>query len=114
MNVRYGLYEDSFYAFAKSPIIGTDNRDELGGHSAILDRMGAFGLIGIIPWLLVMIWLSRYNYKQMPHKARDFYLVGLFCFVAMMVLKNMSYFYVWFTFMVLLPCMLTFDVEKNK
>lgn len=113
VDVRYNLYESSVDAFWGSPLIGTNDLDSLGGHSAFFDRLGAFGLLGTIPWVLVFVWLTRFNYKFLQHKARDYYLVGVFCFAALLLLKNMSYFYTWYTFVVLLPCMLTLNVENK-
>ena len=111
---RYELYEHSFNAFIENPIWGGDDLDKLGGHSALFDRLGSFGLLGSIPWVIVIVLFIRFIYKYIPYRARDYFIVGSFCFVALMILKNMSYFYTWFTFMVLLPCMLTFDVENKK
>lgn len=113
VDVRYKLYEVSFDNFLENPLIGTDNIDPEKGHSAFLDRLGAFGLIGIIPWVMILFSITKFNYKYLPYKARDFYLIGIFSFVFLLLLKNMSNFYTWYTYVVLMPAMLTFEVDRK-
>ena len=113
VDVRYGLYQESFDLFLSNPLIGSDNQDELGGHSAFFDRLAAFGFLGVIPWLLVFISIVKFNYKYLPRQARDFFIVGVICFAVLLLLKNMSTFYTWFSFTVLMPCMLTLDVDRK-
>ena len=116
-NVRSEFYKESIDAFWRNPIIGVDDMTFLGGHSALLDRLGAFGLLGTIPWLLCMFLIIIFAYKHIPYRARIFYIIGIICFLLLMVLKNMSYFYTWFTFVVLMPNMLTMNVsgkDNNK
>lgn len=112
--VRMELYSESIATFFESPIVGVDDNTKLGGHSALFDRMGAFGLVGVIPWILFIIVFMKFVYRRIPQDVRDYFMIGAFCFIALMVLKNMSYLYTWYTFMVLLPCMLTLDVERTK
>lgn len=114
IDIRYELYSESVRAFVDSPIVGVNDNTKLGGHSALFDRMGAFGIIGVLPWILFVVVFVRYVYRNIPYYAYDFYNIGLFCFIALMVLKNMSYLYTWFSFMVLLPIMLTLNVDKEK
>lgn len=113
VDVRYGLYQESFDLFLSNPLIGSDDQDELGGHSAFLDRLAAFGLLGVIPWLMAFFSIVKFNYKYLPPRARDFFIVGVICFAVLLLLKNMSTFYTWFSFTVLMTCMLTLDVERN-
>lgn len=114
VDIRFQLYTISFQQFLRNPIIGTDNVDTRVGHSSVIDRLGAFGLLGIIPWVLVFVFITRFNYKYLPYKARDFYLIGVFCFAFMLLLKNMSYFYTWYSFAVLMPCMCSLNVCDKR
>ena len=113
-SVRSELYNESIDAFGRNPIMGVDDRTFLGGHSALIDRLGAFGLLGTIPWLLCMFVLMSFAYNHIPCRARIFYIISAIVFLLLMVLKNMSYFYTWFTFVVLMPNMLTLDVDGKE
>lgn len=57
LSKRIDLYENSIYAFIKNPILGNsiaENTYELGGHSEILDTLGAGGIFAMFLCIAVM------------------------------------------------------------
>ena len=101
------LYGRSIDAFISSPIIGTDDYSLIGGHSAVFDRMGAFGLIGFIPFLFIFILSTRFCRKNMPPSSRWYYTICTICFLALIVMKNMCRLEEWLMYLVVVPSLLS-------
>ncbi len=108
---RYGL---SLSAFMSNPIMGTNNNAEIGEHSAVFDRMGAFGLIGFIPYLLILILSTKCCRINMTLSCRWFFILCTISFTALIVLKNMSRIEEWFMYLVVAPSLLTLKFENQK
>lgn len=107
-DARQNFYKQSADAFFDNVLLGTDNVEALGGHSAILDRLASFGLIGIIPWVLSFILFVRYLYRRIPKEGRSYFIICMICFILMLYLKNMSNFFEWMCFGAIVPAMLFF------
>lgn len=73
--------------FSKSPIIGGG---ESTGHVFWLDRLSMFGLIGIIPWILILISQIKLNLKILSNDYKFYYLVSMLLFVSLGFMKNMD------------------------
>lgn len=58
-------YDASLDLFLDSPLMGTDRPESIGRHSFFLDRLALYGLILIIPLVLVIILNLRKMYKWM-------------------------------------------------
>lgn len=70
---RQEKYNKSFKSFLSSPIVGNRlfNADSIGGHSFILDKLAAYGLIGIVALFLFYIKIIGMFYR--PYKKHPFY-----------------------------------------
>ena len=83
---RQDLYYESLRSFFTNPIIGTN--DEMGNHSVFLDHLGAFGLLGFIPFL-ALLW---YEYKAVAFKIdtqyKYYYMICMLCSFGMFAFKN--------------------------
>lgn len=110
---RGDLYLMSVNAFFSNPIIGTNDKP-LGGHSAILDRLGTLGLLGIIPFILFITSLYKMIKLRIPPGSIIFFYIGLAGFAIMLATKNMSNFYVWLYSMCLLPALILFNANPPK
>ncbi|MCK4545467.1 hypothetical protein KAU43_08000, partial [candidate division WOR-3 bacterium] len=73
--------------FSKSPIIGGG---ESTGHVFWLDRLSMFGLIGIIPWILILISQIKLNLKILSNDYKFYYLVSMLLFVSLGFMKNVG------------------------
>ena len=97
-------YEKTFDAIINNVIIGSDQ--DSGGHSAIFDRLAAIGLVGMIPWLMIIIYQIKFTLKYLRGPIRYYYYIGIFLALLMMLLKNMSNWTMWFFVITILPCLL--------
>lgn len=111
MEGRMSLYTSSVNDFVTSILLGSNNKP--GGHSALLDKLAALGLIGIIPYI-IFIWLQ---FKQMskiiPRKNRLFYYEGFLAGIMMLTFKNMDSWEMWLMMFVMLP-MLTLYLGSDR
>jgi O-antigen ligase len=73
--------------FSKSPIIGGG---ESTGHVFWLDRLSMYGLIGIIPWILIITYQIKFNLKNLNKEFKFYYLISIIAFIALGFMKNMS------------------------
>lgn len=126
-DVRYGLthndatgdvenrneaYVLSFNTFIESPIWGTNDISRIGYHSAIFDRMACFGLLGTVPYIIILIMMIKVCRANMSQTSKWYYVVCTICFVTIILLKNMSRLEEWLMFIVVAPAMLTLDVSE--
>ena len=116
MESREKFYTLSVEAFFESPIWGTNNSSKIGGHSAIFDRMGAFGVVGFIPFILIFILLTYYCRKYISPSNRWYYIICIISFAMLLIVKNMSRLEEWMMVIVVAPAMLTLkeDALINK
>ena len=110
---RGDLYRMSLDAFISNPILGTDDKP-LGGHSALLDRLGTLGLLGIIPFMSFIISLYKMIKYRLPSHSRMFFYIGMAGFIIMLATKNMNNIYVWLYSMCLLPALILFNSNPPK
>ncbi len=110
---RKNLYEQSFTAFINSPILGVNDRNEIGDHSIILDRLAMFGIVGIAPYILFFIMTFRDMYCCTVSKKRIFIILGIFSFVAMEFLKNILGNWMYCTVLVFLPLMVNYEKSQK-
>lgn len=113
LTARKNLYEQSFTAFINSPILGVNDRNEIGGHSIILDRLAMFGIVGIAPYILFFIMMFRDMYCCTVSKKRIFIILGIFSFVAMVFLKNILGNWMYCTVLVFLPLMVNYEKSQK-
>ena len=75
--------------FANNPIIG-DPHGYVGGHNYFLDRLAFYGLVGVIPFVLMNLNLYRMVINFLPKKKHFIFKLLLMGFIALGFLKNMS------------------------
>lgn len=111
---RSEQYMLSLDSFIKSPIWGTDDDNKIGFHSAIFDRMGAFGLLGIVPFLIILFLCVKECRVNMSISSRWYFIICIICFLTLLLLKNMSRLEEWMMFFVVAPSLLTLNRESFK
>ena len=84
---RQDLYASSFKLFIESPIIGTFNPEKISRHTWIIDRLALYGVIFIIPLVLVFKYHFKSIYLKLIH-AKVIYTCGILCLIMMLLLKN--------------------------
>ena len=111
LDARVNLYSMSTNEFASSFIIGSNN--VLGGHSSIIDRLAAVGLVGFIPYV-ILIWKQlKKNYSIVPNQHKIYYIEGILAGVVMLLTKNMSNWEMWLMIFVVMP-ILTIQLGKKN
>ena len=80
VQLRAKLREMSFNCFLQNPLIGTSG---VGGHSSIMDRLGSMGLLGFIPFIMMIILNIKMWYKLMPEKSAKYFYIGGVTIMAM-------------------------------
>ena len=104
VDVRQELYDQSWDAFIKNPILGTD--DEVGGHSVLLDFLATLGLVGILPFLGLILSLFFWTKKRLPRGTHIYYTVGFMTGILMLGLKSMNNMEMWFFLICFLPILI--------
>jgi len=71
--------------FSQSPIIGGG---ESTGHVFWLDRLSLFGLIGLIPWVVILVVFFRKSTSIIKSEMLMYFLLSLFSFITVGFMKN--------------------------
>ena len=112
LEARLDLYSVSSTEFAESILFGSNNN--LGGHSAIIDRLATMGLVGIVPYILFIGYQLNTSYKKIPQCAKTFYVEGILAGLMMLITKNMSNWEMWTMLFVLLPTIIMQFGDNNR
>ena len=73
---REDKYSMSWNSFLEDPVMGGSGTVITGGHSTILDTFGAYGLLGGIPFLLLLFFHLKSVHKLVPEETKSFFFVG--------------------------------------
>ena len=111
ISTRQDFYMLSLKTFLESPLTGKNTEEGIGGHSAIFDRLGAFGLVGFLPFLFVLINTTRFCRRRMSETQGWYYLICVMCFVMILLAKNMCRLEEWLVYLVVAPAMLTMEKD---
>ena len=109
MEQREDLYMTTWNAIISNPIFGVDS--EIGGHSFLLDRWGALGLIGVIPFLCFLFSQVKMFAKKISSAYFFYYYEGFFLTLLMLALKNVAGWESWLFLFTVLP-LLTIYIER--
>ncbi len=100
VNVRQSLYQKGIDAFFDNIIWGAQG--DVGGHSALLNRLASLGLIGFIPYVGFIIAQIKFTVLQIPYRNRLYFYIGLFGALLMFTTKGIAdwdLFYFTFSFL---------------
>lgn len=114
LQTRSNLYMMSFNEFLKHPILGVNKTDNLGGHSAFLERLATLGILGIVPYIIFIVLLMKYVIRFIPEESIFFLYIGFIAFIIMLGTKNMSNIYLWLYSFVLLPSIIIINENPPK
>ena len=74
--------------FFRSPLVG---KGISLGHNWLMDRLSMFGLAGVLPWGLLLWFLTKYNLKLFFERTRIYYLIVIILWITMGLIKNMGH-----------------------
>ena len=83
---RQELYESSSKLFIESPIWGTSTPELIGRHSWVMDRLALFGILFVIPLVLMFFHYIKTVYNHLIY-SRVIFVFGLICWLMMLYLK---------------------------
>ena len=94
-------------------LLGSD--EEMGGHSSFYDRLGALGIIGIIPYICFLFLQIKITRSFIPRECHVYYFLGMVAAFIMLFLKNTSNWHTWSIFLLFMPLMIIlFNNTNNK
>jgi hypothetical protein len=96
--ILYGAVEGDLYArqirydisqklFWESPFVGTNNPEQVSLHTWIWDMLAIFGIIFIIPLVMVFVTHIKDVYRKLIH-SRVVYVFGVVAYLLMLYFKN--------------------------
>lgn len=107
---RSNLYRESWISFTSSPLWG--GYSDGGGHAMLIDFLGWFGILGIIPLLLFLFYIFKNAFYKINNQYRIFYLIAVFPYIVLSLVKGTSGFTQLFIISVFIPSMLI-DLQGN-
>lgn len=108
---RANLYQDSLIAFSTNILVGSNA--ELGGHSAILDRLASLGIAGFLPFISIFIFQYQFVKNYISKKYRIIYIYGLIIAFVMLILKYMLYYEMTVIILTILPLSIIYFEQKQ-
>lgn len=98
---RTSLHGISWEAFYRNFIIGST---PVGGHSSLLDRLGGLGLLGFIPFIMIILSFVRMSTQLIKNsEPRSYYYIGVISAMIMLTQKGLFGQEGWLFMMVLMP-----------
>lgn len=83
--VRLNLLYESIKSFFINPLIGGGRA---GGHSFWVDILGIFGIIGFIPWILIIQSQIKKNLSVFSDNYKPFYILSAISFLTFGIFKS--------------------------
>lgn len=100
VGARQNLYLEDLRAFFNNVLIGTQ---ATGEHSVILGRLGSLGLVGFVPYIMILYELAKMSIKIIPLHYRIYYYIGTIAALLMILAKGIASWEVYFCWFTLLP-----------
>ena len=111
LGIRQDLYWADLKAFFDNVLIGSHAE---GGHSVIFSRLGSLGLLGFIPYVMILFGQAKMAVKLIPSQYRFFYYLGNFAAFLMILAKGIVCWEVYFCWFTLLPLGIVFFADRNE
>lgn len=109
---RIDYQRDAINGFFNNILIGSEYTG--GGHSIILNRLGTTGLLGFVPFVLMLYFIFIQWYRTIPESSRFYYLLS-WLGVAILVYDKNTFGSSGFCFIcIIMPCLcFTFSYPKT-
>lgn len=109
---RMNKYSTSIEMFYSSPLWGSSGMP--GRHSGLLDRLGVLGLIGFVPFSMLIMGFFKEIYSIIPKSARLFFIEAVIFGIALSLSKSMWFWPVLFCMFVIMPFLFICNFDKAK
>lgn len=111
INERESLYTATIEAIIEHPLFGVN--EGTGGHSALLDRCAALGLVGFLPFLLFIYTQIKQSISIIKKQSVVFYLESVIVAFMMLTIKAIDRWEMWLFLFTVLP-LLTRYIENSQ
>ncbi len=99
--------------FGENPLFG-DPQGFIGGHNFFIDRFALYGVVGVIPFFLMLYFLYGCVIRYLPQNKRVIYKLIFLGFIALGLLKNMSGMEYWLFIFCFYPFILKYSSSFDK
>ena len=110
MQGRVDRYNKSLDMFFTNPLWGTNTKP--GNHASLIDRLGAFGLLGFIPLMLFFWYSLKHISTYLPADSLVFFIQGILAAMVMLGTKGMWNWSMFYNLFILLPFIIYYTNEK--
>lgn len=110
MQGRVDRYNKSLDMFFTNPLWGTNTKP--GNHASLIDRLGAFGLLGFIPLMLFFWYSLKHISTYLPADSLVFFIQGIFAAMVMLGTKGMWNWSMFYNLFIMLPFIIYYTNEK--
>ena len=100
----------SIKVFSENPIFG-DSHGYIGGHNYFIDRFALYGIIGVIPFFIMIYFLHRNAVRYIPPSKHGVYQLIFLGFMALGLLKNMAGMEYWLFMFCFYPFILKYSTR---
>ena len=110
MQGRVDRYNKSLDMFFTNPLWGTNTKP--GNHASLIDRLGAFGLLGFIPLMLFFWYSLKHISTYLPEDSLVFFIQGILAAMVMLGTKGMWNWSMFYNLFIMLPFIIYYTNEK--
>lgn len=111
--IRWAMIGTTIHSFFESPLFGSPNA-RIGGHNFFLDLLAKYGIVGCLPFFLMIKTQCKIITFYLSKDAKRYYYIILIGFIALGVIKNMSGIEYWNYLFIYYPALLIwFDSKKQ-
>lgn len=110
MQGRVDRYSKSLDMFFTNPLWGTNTKP--GNHASLIDRLGAFGLLGFIPLMLFFWYSLKHISTYLPADSLVFFIQGILAAMVMLGTKGMWNWSMFYNLFIMLPFIIYYTNEK--
>ena len=112
--IRWTMIRTTISSIFSHPIFGSSGA-QTGGHNFFLDLLAKYGIVGCLPFFLMIKTQCRIITSYLSEEAKRYYNIILIGFITLGVIKNMSGIEYWNYLFIYYPIILVwFDSKKQK
>lgn len=109
ISTRQSLHISSIETFFDNPIFGGE---QIGGHSTIFDQMARLGLVGFLPYILMIYWGFQSWYRLLTNDSKWFYIIAWIGIITLLITKGLFGSLGWMSLFVIIPSFLLYKPDE--
>lgn len=113
LGIRISLLTGTISTFLSHPLFG-DINGQYGGHNFFLDLLAKYGIIGSLPFYMMIFSQCKFIFSSIPDRAKNIFRLIIIGFVFHGLIKNMSGFDYWSYLYIYYPCILIWGTKEES